>query len=171
MKGKKESAKPVATVKAATLKSEAAPAATPATEAPVKTTAKKNAEKTTENAKAAEEAVVKKAEEAKKTVEKKAEEAKKTVEKKAAAVKKTVEKKTAAVKKSVAKAAVEESVTIQYSSKSYSTEQLVASAKDIWVYDLQKKEADFKKVELYVKPEENKVYYVINGEEMGSFTI
>ena len=62
-------------------------------------------------------------------------------------------------------------MTIQYASKSYSTEQLVASAKDIWVYDLQKKEADFKKVELYVKPEENKVYYVINGEEMGSFAI
>lgn len=44
-------------------------------------------------------------------------------------------------------------------------------AKDVWKYDLGKNEADFKDVELYVKPEESSVYYVINGDVTGSFAI
>ena len=67
--------------------------------------------------------------------------------------------------------ATEEKVTVQFSGKSYSTEDLVKIAKDIWVYDLGKDEADFKSVELYVKTEESTVYYVINGEVQGSFNI
>lgn len=67
--------------------------------------------------------------------------------------------------------ASEEKVTVQFSGKSYSTEDLVKIAKDIWVYDLGKDEADFKSVELYVKTEESTVYYVINGEVQGSYRI
>ena len=44
-------------------------------------------------------------------------------------------------------------------------------AKDVWKYDLNQKAGDFKSVELYVKPEESVVYYVINGEVKGSFGI
>lgn len=62
-------------------------------------------------------------------------------------------------------------VTVQFSGKSYSTEDLVKIAKDIWVYDLGKDEADFKSVELYVKTEESTVYYVINDEVQGSYSI
>lgn len=62
-------------------------------------------------------------------------------------------------------------VTVQFSGKSYSTEDLVKIAKDVWVYDLGKDVADFKSVELYVKTEENTVYYVINDEVQGSFNI
>ncbi len=69
------------------------------------------------------------------------------------------------------KAAVKETVHVQFSGKSYSTEELVQSAKDIWKYDLKRKVGDFKSVELYVKPEESVVYYVINGEEKGQFNI
>lgn len=69
------------------------------------------------------------------------------------------------------KAAVKETVHVQFSGKSYSTEELVQSAKDIWKYDLKRKVGDFKSVELYVKPEESVVYYVINGEERGQFNI
>lgn len=67
--------------------------------------------------------------------------------------------------------AAEENVTIQFSGKSYSTDDLVKIAKDVWVYDLGKNETDFKSVELYVKTEESTVYYVINGEVQGSFNI
>ncbi len=69
------------------------------------------------------------------------------------------------------KRAVKETVHVQFSGKTYSTEDLVKIAKDVWKYDLKKKVGDFKSVELYVKPEESVVYYVINGEEMGHFKI
>lgn len=62
-------------------------------------------------------------------------------------------------------------VTVQFAGKSYSTEDLVKIAKDVWKYDLGRDEADFKSVELYVKPEESSVYYVVNGDVTGSFNI
>jgi hypothetical protein len=68
-------------------------------------------------------------------------------------------------------AAVKESITIQFAGKEYTTEQLVKIAKDVWEFDLKKEPADFKEVQLYVKPEEAKAYYVINGTETGSFEI
>lgn len=84
----------------------------------------------------------------------------------------------AAVEKAAAKktttrttAAVKESITIQFAGKEYTTEQLVKIAKDVWEFDLKKEPADFKEVQLYVKPEEAKAYYVINGTETGSFEI
>ena len=124
--------------------------------------------------------------EAKKTTNKAAEKktapkatVKKTAAPKAAAAKtavKTEAKKTApAVKKTTTRtkkaAAVKETVSIQFAGKEYTTEQLVKIAKDIWEFDLKKDPADFAEVQLYVKPEEAKAYYVINGTETGSFDI
>lgn len=80
-------------------------------------------------------------------------------------------KETAAKTTTTRKAAVKESVHLEFSGKSYTTEDLVKIAKDVWKYDLKKKVGDFKSVELYVKPEESVVYYVINGEEKGQFNI
>ena len=114
----------------------------------------------------------------KKTVAKKAET--KAAETKAAAPKKAAAKTTAkttaakaATKKTTAKkaAAVKETISIQFAGKEYTTEQLVKIAKDIWEFDLKKDPADFAEVQLYVKPEEAKAYYVINGTETGSFDI
>ncbi|MDE5680271.1 MAG: hypothetical protein K2I01_07585 [Lachnospiraceae bacterium] len=63
------------------------------------------------------------------------------------------------------------SMNVQFGGKSYTTEDLVKIAKDVWKYDLKQKAADFKSVELYVKPEDGMAYYVINGKEAGSFYI
>ena len=104
---------------------------------------------------------------AKKVAEKK-ETVKKEVAKKAPAKKETVKKETKAATK---KAEVKADVQIQFSGKAYTVDELVKIAKDVWKYDLGKKEADFKTVELYVKPEESLTYYVINGEVSGSFAI
>lgn len=87
-------------------------------------------------------------------------------EKKAPAKKETVKEETADKKTEV-----KESVHVQFGGKSYSSKELVKIAKDVWVYDLNQAEKDFKSVELYVKPEENIVYYVINGDVQGSFNI
>ena len=97
---------------------------------------------------------------------------------KPAAEKKKPGRKPAAAKKETAakttttrKAAVKETVHVQFSGKTYTTEDLVKIAKDVWKYDLKRKVGDFKAVELYVKPEESVVYYVINGEGKGQFNI
>ena len=98
----------------------------------------------------------------------KKETAKKETVKKAPA--KKAETKTAA-KAPAKKAVVKEAISVQFAGKSYTTEDLVKIAKDVWKYDLKQKATDFKSVELYVKPEESMVYYVINGDVTGSFGI
>lgn len=98
----------------------------------------------------------------------------KTTETKTTAAKTTAAKKTTtrtAAAKTKKAAAVKESISIQFAGKDYTTEQLVKIAKDVWEFDLKKDPADFKEVQLYVKPEEAKAYYVINGTETGSFDI
>ena len=103
--------------------------------------------------------------------------AKKTTTRKTTA--KKAETKTAAAKKATTttgkrpgrKPAVKEVVNFQFSGKSYTPDDLVKICKDVWKYDLQRNEEDFKAVELYVKPEESTVYYVINGDVTGSFFI
>ena len=94
------------------------------------------------------------------------EEVKKETVKKAAPAKKAPAKK-APVKKAEAKAVVH----LQFDGKSYTNDDLIKIAKVVWKYDLGNKPADFKSVELYVKPEDSRVYYVVNGEITGSFAI
>ena len=110
-------------------------------------------------------------------------EAAKAVETKTAKAEVKTEKKTATKKVATEKApakkttttkkapAVKAGITIEFNEKSYTTEKLVEIAKDVWVYDLGKDIKDFKTVELYVKPEESAVYYVVNAEVTGCFAI
>lgn len=129
-------------------------------EAEVKPAAKK-----AEKAAAEKKAPAKKAEKAtaeKKTPAKKAEKA--VAEKKAPA--KKAEKKPAG-RKPAAKA----NVFVQFAGKSFSQDELVKIAKDVWQYDMNMKVADFKSVEIYVKPEENMAYFVVNGDVPGSFVL
>ena len=97
-------------------------------------------------------------------------------ETKKSAAKKTTKKesKKAAAEKTTktrAKKAAEAEVVIQFAGNDYTTERLVGIAKDVWQYDLNREPADFKTVKLYVKMEEQIVYYVINDEVSGSFGI
>lgn len=99
----------------------------------------------------------------------------KPVEKKAAAkktaAKKTTEKKTAAKetaeKKPAAKktADVEKKVVIQANGSEAVAAELVEKA--MALADVK----SVKKVDIYVKPEVNKVYYVINGDTFGDFDL
>ena len=137
----------------ATVKKPVAKAAVETTKKAAEATAKKAAAKTT----------------AAKTAATKTTETKTTAAKTTAAKKTTT--RTAAAKTTKKAAAVKENISIQFAGKEYTTEQLVKIAKDVWEFDLKKDPADFKEVQLYVKPEEAKVYYVINGTETGSFNI
>ena len=95
--------------------------------------------------------------------------------KKPAAKKETAKKETAkkapAKKPAAKKAELKSEISVQFSGKSYSQEDLLKIAKDVWKYDLKQKAADLTSVELYVKPEENMVYYVMNKGTTGSFYI
>ena len=95
---------------------------------------------------------------------------KETATKKAAAKKET-EKKAPAKRATVKKADQKTILHVQFSGKSYAQEDLVKIAQDVWKYDLKQKVRELASIELYVKPEENKVYYVMNQEFTGSFDI
>ena len=87
------------------------------------------------------------------------------------AAKKETAKKAEAKKPTAKKAELKSELSVQFGGKSYSQEDLLKIAKDVWKYDLNQKAADLTSVELYVKPEENMVYYVMNKEITGSFYI
>ena len=107
-------------------------------------------------AKAAEPAVKKAAAEAKKAAEPAVKKAAETV----AEVKKAAPKKTA-------RKAAEPKVkfVLQYAGKDVTCKQMMDAAKSAWNGET------MKEVVFYVKPEENRVYFVVNGEEAGSFEI
>ncbi len=94
--------------------------------------------------------------------------AKKTTAPKADAEKKPAAKKTAAkspAKKTAAKKAAEENVFIQHNGAEVTAADLIAKAKA---------DAGVKapaKVDVYVRPEINMVYYVIDGEKFGNFEL
>lgn len=88
-----------------------------------------------------------------------------------AAKKETVKKETVKKEPAAKKPVVKEEVNFQFSGKSYTSEDLIRITRDVWKYDLNGKEEDIQSIELYVKPEENTAYYVINGDVTGSFFI
>ena len=158
---KTATAKPVAKAVVAKVEEKKVEAAPVKVEAPAKKEAAKK------EAPAKKEAV-KKAAPAKKEVAKKEAPAKKEAAKKAAPAKKEAAKKEAPAKKAAAK---KEAIYVQFAGKSYSNDELLKIAKDVWVYDMGQKAADMKSVEIYVKPEESMAYFVVNGTENGSFMI
>ena len=129
---------------------------------------KNNTEQRKATAKKATEAAVQSAEEVvmateEETVEEKAVE---TVEKKDA-----VEEKKTEEKKVVNKAApimeMKSSVVVEYKGKQVEEKDMIARVKKAWTSS-GKKIGDIKTMELYIKPEESAVYYVINGTETGA---
>ena len=92
--------------------------------------------------------------------------AKKTAEKPAAEKKPTAEKKPA-VRRTVKKAANAE-VYVQFLGKEVYAKDVLENVKKIWTEEMGKKEKDLKDVKIYIKPEENAAYYVINGDVTGA---
>lgn len=86
--------------------------------------------------------------------------------------KKAAEKKAAPAKKTAsAKKAVKEQIYLQYLGKEINKDDLVKQVKEIWTRQMKKKVGDLTSIDLYLKPEENAVYYVINGETTGSISL
>lgn len=122
----------------------------------------KKAEKKAEEKKTEPKAAEKKTAE-KKVTAKKAEEkapAKKTT------AKKTTTKKTTA-KKSTAKKEIKVSAFVEYYGKQVEEKEIIARVKKAWTSS-GNKIGDIKTMDLYIKPEESAVYYVINGTSTGA---
>ncbi len=93
---------------------------------------------------------------------------KKTPAKKAPA-KKTAAKK-APAKRATAASKVSTEVYVQFAGHEVSQESLLERVKEAWVAEGNKATA-IKSVSLYVKPEEYKAYYVVNGSAAGALDI
>lgn len=76
-----------------------------------------------------------------------------------------------AVKAPAKKAAVKETIYLQYLGKEIDKEDLMKQVKEIWTKEQKRKVSDMKSVSLYLKPEENAAYYVINEEVSGKIDL
>lgn len=157
---KAETVKAVAATEPKKIEKEPVKTAAPKTE-PVKPTTKEETAKP--EAKKAEKKVEDKA--VKTESVKKAEAETKTAAKKTTTKKTTAKKITA--RKTTAKKEIKVSAFVEYFGKQVEEKDMIARVKKAWTSS-GKKIGDIKTMELYIKPEESAVYYVINGTETGA---
>jgi len=81
-------------------------------------------------------------------------------------VKKAPVKKTP-VKKAAAKKEVKVKAVVEYYGKQVDEKDIIANVKKAWTKS-GRKVGDIKTIDLYIKPEEGAVYYVINGSDTGA---
>lgn len=60
-------------------------------------------------------------------------------------------------------------VYIQYGDKEVDIQDVLDKIKEQWTKDLENEADDLKELKVYIKPEDNAAYYVINGDITGSF--
>lgn len=77
------------------------------------------------------------------------------------------ETKPASAKKPAAKKEIKVKTVVEYYGKQVEEKDIIANVKKAWTKS-GKKVGDIKSVELYIKPEEAAVYYVINKTETGA---
>ena len=82
------------------------------------------------------------------------------------AAKKTAAKKTTARKTSVKKD-IKVKAVVEYYGKQVEEKDMIASVKKAWTKS-GRKVGEIKSIDLYIKPEEGAVYYVINGIDTGA---
>ena len=90
----------------------------------------------------------------------------KTVTEKAA---KTVAKKTTP-KKSAAKKEIKVNAVVEYYGQQMDEKTIIANVKKAWTKS-GRKVGEIKTMDLYIKPEESAVYYVINGIDTGAVAL
>ena len=92
-----------------------------------------------------------------------------TTEVKEAPAKTTVRKTRTTAKKTTEKPAAEKKPETEKKPAARRTvKDVLENVKKIWTEEMGKKEKDLKDVKIYIKPEENAAYYVINGDVTGA---
>ena len=146
--------KPVATIKT--------PVAAEVKAPEVKAAPAKAEEKKAAPAKKAEPKKAAEKTEAKKPVAKKA-----VATKKAAPAKKATEAKKPAAKKVAATTEVKTNIVLQYGDRNVTYDTIVTNAKNNYQYEMGGDVEAMKKLSVYVKPEENAAYYVVDDKVQG----
>ncbi len=77
------------------------------------------------------------------------------------------------VAKKAKKPAMQSSLYVQFGGREVKVEEkaIIASVKKTWTAETGKKVGDIATMDLYLKPEEAAVYYVINGAESGKIEL
>lgn len=97
--------------------------------------------------------------------------AKKTTSKKTAAKTAKTTTKTTTKKAAAKKEEIDTSVAVQFLGKEIFTANLIEEVKKAWVEQFEGKLSDIKSIELYIKPEEMKAYFVVNGSSNENYFI
>ncbi len=127
-----------------------------------KETTKTTKDKIQKAAKAVAEVVEEKVEQIADAVEDKAEKVADTVADKVEEAKEVVKK----AKKATTKKEIKTTLFVEYFGKQVEEKEMIAAVKKAWT-SAGNKVGDIKTIELYVKPEDDAVYYVINKTESG----
>ena len=69
------------------------------------------------------------------------------------------------------KSSVKANVVLQYADKSVTFDTLIQNAHNVWEYDMNRKVSEIKEINLYVKPDEGRVYFVVNNSETGDYAL
>ena len=75
------------------------------------------------------------------------------------------------VKTTAKKAEIKSRVAVQYGGKEIFTDNLLEEVKKVWVEQFEGKLSEIKTIELYIKSEESKAYFVVNGLSNGNYFI
>lgn len=93
-----------------------------------------------------------------------------TVEETVEKVAKAAKKAAGTVKKAATKKDIKTSIVLQYEEKEVDSKDMIAAVKKEWT-KAKHKVGEIKTMELYLKPEDDAVYYVINGEFSGKIQL
>lgn len=94
--------------------------------------------------------------------------------KKATAKKPATKKATTTAKKTTAKkeaAAINATYVLQFSGKEVVASDILETVKKVWVDKFQGKLEEIKTIEIYIKPEEHRAYFVVNGLSNGDYFV
>lgn len=94
--------------------------------------------------------------------------------KKTAAKKPATKKATTTAKKTTAKkeaAVINATYVLQFSGKEVVASDILETVKKVWVDKFQGKLEEIKAIEIYIKPEEHRAYFVVNGLSNGDYFV
>lgn len=131
-----------------------------------KQTTKSTKEKVQKATKAVAEVVEEKVEKLVDAVEEKAEKVADIVEDKVADTIEEAKEVVKKAKKATTKKDIKTTLFVEYYGKQVEEKEMIAAVKKVWTSE-GNKVGDIKSIELYVKPEDSAVYYVINKTESG----
>ncbi|MBE5940267.1 MAG: hypothetical protein E7266_07705 [Lachnospiraceae bacterium] len=62
-------------------------------------------------------------------------------------------------------------VILQFAGNQYPCDEIADKVKDAWKNQFNKKLKDFVNVQIYVKPEDNKAYFVVDGDSNADYFV